>query len=351
MTSTEDNTNRRPKRRFHLPAAVVALALSGLVVAVPAYASASGKVEGVRAAVKHGTLNVTGSDGGQQVALRLKAGDASTIQVDAGDDGSADFTFARADVHAINVKMGDGNDSARIDDANGAFTDSIPTTISGGGGNDTLQGGQTQVAAENETFKGGDGNDLVDGGKGNDTAYLGSGNDTFRWDNGEGSDVIEGQDGTDTMLFNGAAVAENATLSANGGRLTFFRVQGNVTMDTNDVEIVDDNTIGGADTVTVNDLTGTDVTQTNIDLAGAFGGNAGDSVADSVTINGTNGNDNIAVNGNGSGADVTGLATAVSVKHADPIDTLSVNTLAGTDHVTTNGVAGVLKVLVDGVTV
>ena len=91
--------------------------------------------------------------------------------------------------------MGNGNDSARIDDANGAFTDSIPTTISGGNGNDSLQGGQTQVAAENETFYGGNGNDTVDGGKGNDTAYLGNGNDTFRWDNGEGSDVIEGQNG------------------------------------------------------------------------------------------------------------------------------------------------------------
>ena len=163
--------------------------------------------------------------------------------------------------------------------------------------------------------------------------------------------MIEGQDGTDTMLFNGAAVAENVTMSANGGRLTFFRVQGNVTMDTDGVEIVDDNAIGGADTVTVNDLTGTDVTQTNIDLAAAFGGNAGDGAVDSVTVNGTNGNDNIAINGNGSGADVTGLVPSVSVKHADPTDTLSVNTLAGTDHVATNGVAGLIQVLVDGLAV
>src|SRR5215208_6289396 len=77
MTSPEISTNSRPKRRFPLPAAVVALALAGVVAAVPTYASASGKVDGVRAAVKRGTLNVTGSDGGQQVALRLKAGDAS----------------------------------------------------------------------------------------------------------------------------------------------------------------------------------------------------------------------------------------------------------------------------------
>jgi len=329
----------------------VVLALAALVAA--AHASASKRVEGVRADLKHGTLRVKSGDGGQQVALRLKAGDPSRIQVDAGNDGSPDFSFDRGDVRAIQVKMGDGNDSARIDDGNGAFTTSTPTTIAGGDGNDSLEGGQIQVAAENETYKGGAGNDLVDGGKGADTAYLGAGNDTFRWDNGEGSDVIEGQEDTDTMLFNGAAIAENVTISANGGRLNFFRTQGNVTMDTDDVEIVTDNALGGADSVTVGDLTGTDVTQTNLDLAAALGGNAPDGAVDSVMVNGTNGDDNIAVSGNGSGADVIGLATAISVRHADATDTdatdtLSVNTLAGTDHVTPSGVFG-LQVLADGV--
>ena len=94
-------------------------------------------------------------------------------------------------------------------------------------------------------------------------------------------------------------------------------------MNTDGVEIVDDNAIGGADSVTVNDLTGTDVTQTNVDLAGAFGGIAGDGAADSVDVNATNGVDNINIQGNGSGADVTGLATAVSVKHADTTDHLN----------------------------
>jgi Ca2+-binding RTX toxin-like protein len=350
MTSPGINTSSQPIRPLHVIAAVVALALAALAVASHSSAKSS-KVDGVRAAVKHHTLSVKGSSHGDTIALRLKAGDPSRIQVDVGDNGSADFSFARGDVSTIKVKGGNRNDSIRVDDANGAFTDSIPTTISGGGGNDSLEGGQLQVAAENETYKGGDGNDLVDGGKGNDTAYLGDGADTFRWDNGEGSDVIEGQDGTDTMVFNGAAVAEQATLTANGGRLTFFRVQGNVTMDTDGVEIVDDNAVGGADSVTVNDLTGTDVTQTNIDLAGAFGGTAADGALDSVVVNGTNGDDNIAITGNGSGADLTGLATAVSVRHADTTDTLSVNTLAGTDDVTTTGVAGVLQVLVDGAAV
>jgi RTX calcium-binding nonapeptide repeat (4 copies) len=340
-------TNQRPKWPVRLIATVAVPVLAALAVAVPASAS-SDKVDGVRAQVNRGTLNVKGGDQADTAALRLKAGDPTVVQVDVGDDGSADFSFARGDVDAIDIKMGDGNDSARIDDANGAFTDSIPTAIAGGDGNDSLQGGQVQVAAENEKFKGGDGNDSVDGGKGNDSASLGDGNDTFRWDNGEGSDVIEGQDGTDTMLFNGAAVAENATLTANGGRLTFFRVQGNVTMDTDGVEIVDFNALGGPDTVSVNDLTGTDVTETNLDLASALGGSAADGALDNVVVNGTNGDDNLNITGNGSGADVTGLATAVSVKHADPTDRLSVNTLEGTDNVLVNGVAGVLQVLVDG---
>jgi len=319
------------------------------VLVVPVGASAkNAAADGVRAELKRGTLQVRGGDGGQRVALRLQAGDASRIQVDAGDDGSADFSFARDDIGTIKVRMGDGNDFARIDDANGAFTDSIATTLAGGDGNDSLEGGQVQVAAENETFKGGDGNDAVDGGKGNDAASLGDGNDTFRWDNGEGSDVIEGQDGADTMLFNGAAASETVTMTANAGRLRFFRVQGNVTMDTDGVETVDFNALNGTDTVTVNDLTGTDVTRTNIDLAANLGGNLGDGNAENVIVGGTAGDDDITVTGNGSGADVTGLTTAVSVKHADPTDTLSVNTLGGTDNVLVNGVAGLLQVLVDG---
>jgi hypothetical protein len=97
------------------------------------------------------------------------------------------------------------------------------------------------------------------------------GDDRFVWDPGDGSDIVEGEHGTDTMLFNGAAGAEQVDLSANGNRLKFFRTQGTVTMDTAGVEVVDFNALGGADLVTVNDLSGTDVSSVNVDLAGASG--------------------------------------------------------------------------------
>ena len=90
---------------------------------------------------------------------------------------------------------------------------------------------------------------------------MGAGDDTFQWDPGDGSDTVEGQDGTDTMLFNGANINERIDVSANGGRVRFTRDVANIVMDLNDVESIDVKALGGADTITVNDLSGTDVTQ------------------------------------------------------------------------------------------
>ena len=156
MTSLSTASHSRPRRSFHVIATGVALA----ALAVPIASSAADrKVDGVRAEIKRGALEVKGGDQDNAVALRLKAGDPNRVQVDVGDDGSADFSFARGDLSAINVKMGDGVDSVRIDDANGAFTDAVPTTIAGGDGDDSLNGGEGP-----ETFRGGAGNDTVDAG-------------------------------------------------------------------------------------------------------------------------------------------------------------------------------------------
>src|SRR5215208_5031088 len=214
---TQMTITSHAKRPSILIATVVALVLAALGLPPGASASSSG-VRGVDAEIDNGTLNVNGGDRPNAVALRLRAGDPTRIQVDAGDNGSADFAFARADVRAISIRMGNGRDSVRIDDANGAFTDAIPTAIAGGNGDDTLNGGLGV-----ETFSGGNGDDFVDGGRGNDRADLGRGDDTFQWDPGEGSDAIEGESGSDRMLFNGAAGGETVTMSANGGRLIFFR--------------------------------------------------------------------------------------------------------------------------------
>ena len=139
---------------------------------------------------------------------------------------------------------------------------SISLVIDGGAGNDTIIGSHGA-----DTLIGGAGNDTVTGGQGNDFADLGDGNDTFIWNPGDGSDIVEGGAGTDTLVFDGANLGEqHRYLGQWRPRCWLFRDVGNVTMDLNGVEHIQLNALGGADTVTVNDLTGTGVTQVAIDL-------------------------------------------------------------------------------------
>jgi hypothetical protein len=184
-----------------------------------------------------------------------------------------------------------------------------------------------------ERLIGGPGDDFVDGGRGNDSAFLGAGDDTFRWDPGEGSDRVEGQDGYDAMKFFGANAAEAFDVSANGRRVRFFRNVATITMDLDGVEQIDTQALGGADTFTQHDLSGTDLVAENVDLAGTPGGSDSDREADSVTVSGTARGDVIDVSGSGPSAAIRGLHTAVTVSHPDATDALRVDALAGDDVV------------------
>jgi Ca2+-binding RTX toxin-like protein len=214
----------------------------------------------------------------------------------------------------------------------------ISLTLDGGAGDDTIAGSQGA-----DLLLGGDGNDTIDGNGGADRALMGAGDDTFVWDPGDGSDTIEGEAGADTMRFNGANVAEQVELSANGNRLRFFRTQANITMDTAGVERVDFNALGGADLVTVDDLTGTDVTSVNADLGGA------DGQADRVVVNGTNGPDRIRVNQGAAGLAVTGLTAQVTLHNQEASDALVVKGLGGNDDIAAAGLpAQAIALTLDG---
>jgi Ca2+-binding RTX toxin-like protein len=233
------------------------------------------------------TVNVTNSEG---------ANDALVINAQGGNDG----------VTATTVPAG-----------------VVKLTIDGGAGNDTLLGSQGA-----DTFLGGDGNDFVFGDNGNDVAFLGAGDDVFQWDPGDGNDTIEGQAGKDTMLFFGSNAAETINVVANGGRVLFLRDVANVTMDLNDTEAIEFRALGGADNITVGDLTGTDTTDISFDLRGPTGG--GDGAVDSVTVNGTNGADGFGAFGDSGGVTVFGLHTRVNVFQLD----------AASDRLTLNGQGG-----------
>jgi Ca2+-binding RTX toxin-like protein len=305
---------------------LIAIVAAVVLAAVCAGTAQAKKKDAIGAKVKGHVLEVRGDDTPNDIALRLRAGDAATLEVDFGDDGTAEFSFKRKKFDRISVDARGGADTVRIDQINGVFTDTEETTLGGGADDDTLLGGDGA-----ETFQGGDGNDFVDGNRGADSASLGAGDDTFQWDPGDGSDTIEGEDGTDTMLFNGANVAETIDLSADGGRLRFTRNIANIVMDTAGVERVRFDAHGGADLITLHDLSATDVNDFTAELEGTAG--LPDGADDVLTVSGSDAAETVSIAGTADDVEVSGLPVAVHMLHDDATDRLAVNTLGGADAV------------------
>ncbi|MEP7112487.1 MAG: calcium-binding protein [Ilumatobacteraceae bacterium] len=221
----------------------------------------------------------------------------------------------------------------------------ITITVDGGTGNDTISGSNGI-----DVLLGGTGNDFIDGQQGNDRALLGSEDDVFQWDPGDGSDVVEGQNGFDTMVFNGSNASENFDVSANGQRVRFLRNVANITMDTDDVEKLDLNAVGGVDNLAVHEMTGTALSEIATDLAATPGTGIGDSNPDSVTVDGTAGDDVVVVAGQGSDVQMIGLAASITISGAEPVlDRLTVSTSDGSDVVDASGLAaGSMALVIDG---
>jgi hypothetical protein len=306
-------------RRLGFVAGSVAFVAAGLATVAPAGAANTAEVAG-------DTLTVKGSSASESLALRLAPGQVNTLQVDFGDDGTADASFDRATFSSIRVTLRAGDDAFRVDQVNGSFADEA-LSVEGESGHDTLNGGDGA-----EQFFGGSGDDAVDGNRGDDTGTLGSGQDSFRWDPGDGSDIVEGGFGNDTLDFNGAGANEIMSLSANGSRSLFLRDVANIRMDMDDVETLDLTALGGTDTMTVNDMSGTDFKLANVDLSAPTGGP--DGAADIVVVNGSARGDDIAVTATGIGIEVDGLKTTTAIAGAEPADQLVVDGQAGDDAIT-----------------
>lgn len=269
------------------------------------------------------TVNVNGTDGPDtmQILPSPVAGYARTVV--------SGFTVPLdvSGVLTLDVNGLGGDDT--IIAANGLAGLGIPLIINGGDGNNTITGGDG-----NDTIISGPGNNVVSGGRGSDKVLLGIGTNTFVWNPGDGSDTIVGQGGgNNTVLFNGANVGEKIILSANGTHLQLTRDVGAITMDVVGVQAVDINALGGADTLTINSLADTAVTQVNIDLSSPPGSGTGDGAADSVIVNGTAAADAFDITASGSVISVTGLSTEVRITGGEELanDTLTINGLGGVD--------------------
>jgi Ca2+-binding RTX toxin-like protein len=270
---------------------------------------------------------VNGTGGNDKINVALAAGVVSVAGLAAPVTiGGAEFANDSLVINGLG-----GNDTIN---ASKLPTGILRLTLDGGVGNDTITGN-----SDSNILLGGDGNDTIAGGAGDDVAFLGVGNDVFVWNPGDGSDVIEGQADTDTLRFTGANADEFIDIAANGGRVRLNRDIGNVALDIDDVERLEVRALGGADTVTVNDLTGTDVTQVLVDLAAVAGGKVPDAKIDKVNVNGTNGDDVITLATVAGEIVVTGLSAQVVIDHAGKTDLLTINGFGGDDVINASSFA------------
>ncbi|HET6167326.1 MAG TPA: hypothetical protein VFE07_10900 [Marmoricola sp.] len=326
-------------------AATMALSLAGIS---PAHATPGTS----SAAVANGVLTVIGTNRADAVTIDFTSTDTVGVELD-GEHQS----FRRGTFTSVSVFTGAGDDTVRTTSGGSAASD-LPLTILAGNGVDTVTGGagaDTIVGDDgDDRLLGGAGNDLLFGGRGadfvngqvgTDTEVLGTGDDTAGWLPGEGSDAVSGGPGVDTLAFTGSAGDEVMSLSASGHRAVFLRSPGSVRMDLDTVERLDVAPLGGADNVTIGDLTGTDLTEAVVDLSENL---AGDHRDDTVVVDGTAGNDQIAIGADRGAVDVSGLQPHTRVTGAEPTDELDIDAGAGDDRVdVTDEVRALMDVHVD----
>ena len=280
------------------------------------------------------TVEVNGGNGTESFAIA-----ANGVRVRFDRVNPAPFSIDIGTSENLLLHANGGDDTVQPGDG---LSPLIRLTVDGGAGNDDLFGGDGP-----DILLGGDGNDTTTGRDGNDVALLGAGDDTFTWNPGDDDDVVEGQAGVDELLFNGANAGENVDISANGGRVRFFRNVANVVMDLNDTEGITFNAFGGSDQVTVRDLSGTDADDLVVDLAATVGG--GDVAADVVRIEGTNGDDVVTVTGSGGEQQVSGLAAAVVVRNVESgNDRVEVVGQLGDDVIDATPLAAPARVTLEG---
>src|SRR6266536_1298471 len=179
-----------------------------------------------------GLLSVFGDGLDNNITINRNA--AGNILINGGAVAIQGGTATVANTRLIQVFGQGGNDTITLDEANGALP---RAQLFGGAGNDVLTGGSGADllfgGAGNDTLLGkggadqlfgGAGNDVLTGGDGDDQVFGEGGNDRMIWNPGDDSDLFEGGDGVDTAEVNGGNGSETFTITANGTRVRFDRL-------------------------------------------------------------------------------------------------------------------------------
>src|SRR5215218_5264629 len=206
-----------------------------------------------------GILSTLGDSLNNNITVSRDA--AGKLLVNGGAVSVLGGTTTVANTSLIQVFGQGENDTIALNEANGALP---RANLFSGAGNDVLTGGSgTDLLfgqAGNDTLLGkggadqlfgGSENDTLTGGTGDDQVFGEAGNDRMIWNPGEGTDLNEGGAGTDTVEVNGGNGAEQFTVTANGTRVRFDRVNpAPFSIDIGTSENLVTNMNGGDDTFT-----------------------------------------------------------------------------------------------------
>ncbi len=239
---------------------------------------------------RHGRLEVTvdGVEGGE---LELKSIENFNLEVGLGgvtlDLGDApDGTFDEP----IDLSGGSGSDAIDVSDS------TTPVSVDAGEGDDVVSGGSA-----NDQISGGEGSDTISGGGGDDVIDAGVGDDTVLWSAGDGNDSIDGGEGFDAVdltLDESQPGSLSVSADANGNVILVTDDGSQLTLD--GVEDIIINAGSGGSTITIGDLTGTDIAQDTLYFVGGAGADSLDASATDRRINAQgNGGDDVLVSGSG----------------------------------------------------
>lgn len=133
---------------------------------------------------------VSGTSGNDAATLDLPSANTLRVRVVTGG-ATVEQTFDLSQVSVVQFDAGAGDDSL-------LNSTSVPVSVTGGDGNDSIAGG-----LGNDTLDGGSGRDTLLGSGGDDTLIGGAGDDLLR--GGSGNDALDGGDGHDQLFGEGSS--------------------------------------------------------------------------------------------------------------------------------------------------
>lgn len=267
-----------------------------------------------------GNDDIDGGRGEDTFTLNTSDNVEQVVQLDTNEDGDMVVTIdgeegaelVLENIENFNLQIGQAGASIVLGDIPEGTLGDEPLDLGGGEGSDEIDasGSDVSVAIDagtgddevtggnaDDVISGGEGSDIITGGGGDDVIDAGVGDDEVIWNAGDGNDTIDGGEGNDSVSLNldDADSSEPASLSVQkdeAGNVVLVSSDGS-TLTLDQVEEVVITAAASGTTITIGDLTGTDISQNTLYFNGGVGNDNLDASATDrrIVANGAGGDD------------------------------------------------------------